>query len=282
MLQDQAQRPREYGGWRRRRGIGLWGLGATGTLTVLATAAAVMLTGTLDARLLIYVLPLVLTAAGLGLVRSGGEPVVLLGLRRLRWQYASARGRTTYRLGAVAELPGWFALPGVLATTALLSAEDADGSRYGLVWDRRAGLLTATVRVAPASTWLAERADADGWVANWGGWLASLGHVPMLRWVTVTIDSAPEPGSALANATAVSIDPAAPAPARAILGQLAACAPAATAHVDTRVSLTFDPKMSPLAPRNLPEAVAEVSRALPGLESGLGGCGVTALGRWAG
>ncbi len=31
MLQEQAHRPRDYGGWRRRRGIGMWGLGTIGT-----------------------------------------------------------------------------------------------------------------------------------------------------------------------------------------------------------------------------------------------------------
>ena len=31
------QEPRTYGGWRRRRGIGLFGLGAAGTLAVLGT-----------------------------------------------------------------------------------------------------------------------------------------------------------------------------------------------------------------------------------------------------
>ena len=277
--QDQAQRAREYGGWRRRRGIGLWGLGAAGTFTVLAVAAVVILVGAADSRLLIYAGPAVVIAAGVGLVRVGGEPVVLAGLRRARWRYASARGHTKYRLQVAEEQPGWFPLPGVLATAALLSADDGYGSRYGLIWDRRTGLLTATLRVVPASTWLAERSDADNWVASWGGWLAGLGHVPMLRWVTVTVDSAPEPGSALADTAAAALEPAAPAAARAILGQLVASAPSAAAHVDTRVSVTFDPKAAPVPPRDITEAVAEAGRALLGLESALGSCGVAVLGR---
>ena len=63
------------------------------------------------------------------------------------------------------------------------------------------------------------------------------------------------------------------------MGQLVAAAPAAAADVDTRVSLTFDPKASPAAPGNLTEAAAEAGRALIGLESALGSCGVTVLGR---
>jgi hypothetical protein len=279
VLQEELTRPRDYGGWRRRRSIGLWGLGAAGTLTVLAAAGVAVLLAAVDARLLVYAAPLIVIAAGCGLARIGGEPVALAGLRRARWRYASARGWTTYRVSVVAERPGWFSLPGVLAPLALLSAEDGFGGRYGLVWDRRTGLLTATVRVVPTSTWLAERADADNWVANWAGWLAGLGQVPMIRWVTVTVDTAPEPGSALADAVSAAAHPAAPAAARAILTQLAQASPAAAAHVDTRISITFDPKAAAIPARNLPGAVAEVGRALPGLESALGGCGVAVHGR---
>jgi len=278
MLPEQA-RPRDYGGWRRRRGIGLWGLGAAGTLAVLAAAVLVILVAAADVRALVYVAPPVVIAVGLGLAKVSGEPVALRAIRRLRWWHASARGYTSYRVSVVTEHAAGFTLPGVLAPATLLSAEDGYGGRYGIVWDRRTGMLTPTLRVVPTSTWLADRGDADSWVANWGGWLASLGYMPTLKWVTVTVDTAPEPGSTLADAVAAAIDPAAPAAARTIMSQLVAAAPAAAADVDTRVSLTFDPKASPAAPGNLTEAAAEAGRALIGLESALGSCGVTVLGR---
>ena len=50
------------------------------------------------------------------------------------------------------------------------------------------------------------------------------------------------------------------------------------ADVDT-ISLTFDPKASPAGPKNLTAATAEVGRTLFGLETALGTCGVTVLGR---
>ena len=135
------------------------------------------------------------------------------------------------------------------------------------------------LRVIPASTWLADRQDADTWVANWGGWLASLGYLPMVRWVTVTIDTAPEPGTSLADSVAAALDPASPLAARQIMGQLVESAPAAAADVDTRVSISFDPKLSPAAPADPAAAAAEVGRTMHGLESALGTCGVTVLGR---
>ncbi len=93
------------------------------------------------------------------------------------------------------------------------------------------------------------------------------------------MDSAPEPGSTLADAVANALDPSAPAAAREILGQLVVAAPGAAADVDTRVSLTFDPKASSAAPSTLTAAAAEAGRALIGLESSLGMCGVSVLGR---
>src|SRR6266700_3518290 len=152
---------------------------------------------------------------------------------------SSSRGRPG--LGKAATLT----LPGVLAGTELLTARDGSGGRYGLVRDRHTGYLTATLRVAAASTWLADPVDADRWVANWAGWLASLGYAPALRWVTVTIDTAPEPGSTLTDQVAAALDTSAPRTAVEIMDALVAVAPAAAADVDTRVSLTFDPKSFP-------------------------------------
>jgi hypothetical protein len=279
MSHDQAQAPRDYGGWRRRRGIGLFGLGAAGTLAVLGTLLVLIIVAAADARAMPYVALPVLAGSGLGLARVDGEPLALATLRRVRWWYASSRDYTHYRVAVIAEHSPAYRLPGVLAPLALLDAEDGFGGRYGIVLDRRTGLMTATLRVIPASTWLANRADADTWVANWGGWLASLGYLPALRWVTVTIDTAPEPGSTLADTVAAAIDPASPLAARQIMGQLVEAAPAAAADVDTRVSITFDPKASPSVPGDLIAAAAEVGRLLPGLESALGTCGVTVLGR---
>jgi hypothetical protein len=279
MTGDGTRRPRDYGGWRRRRGIGLFGLGAAGTLAVLGALLALIITATADAGVLVYVAPPVLAAGGLGLARIGGEPLAVAAVRRVRWLYGSARNYTRYRAAVVAEHSPAFPMPGVLAPLALLDAEDGSGGRYGIVLDRRTGLMTPTLRVIPACMWLAGREDADSWVANWGGWLASLGFLPAVRWVTVTIDTAPEPGSTLADAVAAALDPAAPLAARQIMGQLVEAAPAAAADVDTRVSITFDPKAFPAGPADLIAAAAEVGRAMPGLESALGTCGVTVLGR---
>ena len=279
MSYHDTDTPRDYGGWRRRRGIGMFGFGAAGTAAVLGALLVLIITATADAAALLYLAPPVLLAGGLGMARIGGEPLALAALRRIRWRYGSARNWTRYRAAVVAGHSPAFQMPGVLAPLTLLDAEDGYGGRYGIVLDRRTGLMTPTLRVIPASTWLANRQDADTWVANWGGWLASLGYLPMVRHVTVTIDTAPEPGTSLADSVTAALDPASPLAARQIMGQLVESAPAAAADVDTRVSISFDPKLSPAAPSGLTAAAAEVGRVMHGLESALGTCGVTVLGR---
>jgi len=274
--QDQV---RSYGGWRRTRSVGLLGLGTAGTLILLGCFAALLLLAAFSLRALLYIGPPAMLAGSAGVIRIGGVPLAQLAVQRLRWQHGTRAGYTSYRAEVVLRHTGVLNLPGTLAATELLSAEDGCGGRYGLVRDRRAGYLTATLRVVPTSTWLADTADADGWVANWGAWLASLGYLPAVRWVTVTVDTAPDPGSTLTDQVNAAIDTSAPRAAIAIMDQLVAAAPAAAADVGTRVSVTFDPAASPAPPRNLTEAVTETGQTLAGLESALSACGVTVLGR---
>lgn len=275
---DSRPAPRTYGGWRKRRPMGLFGLGPAGTVVLLCAALVVLGSLTLSPRLGMYVAPPVAAGAGISLIRIGGMPVVTWVAIRVRWHTASARNWTSYRAGTVSPLPGSVRMPGVLAGTMLVDSEDGRGGHYGLVWDRHAGYLTATIQVTPASPWLASQDETDAWVAGWGQWLAGLGHVPSVRWVSVTTESAPEPGTRLSDATAASLSDEAPEAARQIMTAVTMAAPQAAASVSTRISVTFDPKRDPSKPDNLPDAAAAVTRTLHGLMPGLGACGVAVDG----
>lgn len=270
---------RTYGGWRRSRSMGLLGLGPAATLALLGSFAVLILVAAVSLRALMYVAPPIVVGWSAGMVRVGETPLALVVPQRLRWRHGTRAGYTSYRAEVVRRHTGVLTLPGALAATELLSAEDDCGGRYGLVRDRHTGYLTATLRVAPVSTWLADAEDADRWVANWAAWLASLGYLPALRWVTVTVDTAPDPGSTLTGQVAAAIDPSAPRAAVEIMDQVVATAPAAAADVNTWVSITFDPGAFPAQPRDIAAAVTEAGQALAGLESALGACGVTVLGR---
>jgi hypothetical protein len=270
---------RTYGGWRRARGIGLFGLDTTSSLALLACAVALILLATISPRLAAVTAVPVLLLLAVGVVRVNGTPLAAAAARWLRWTHAQARGHTHYRSLTTIGRPAAADLPGVLAPTRLLTATDAQGHEWGLVWNRRTGHLTATLLCAAASTWLVDAEEADSWVAAWGSWLAALGYLPTVAAVAVTIETAPEPGTALREATTARLSPTAPADVQALLAELVARSPAAAADVVTRVSITIDPARSPQRVRHLTDAVAETGRVLTGLESALAGCGLTVLGR---
>ncbi|WP_238005870.1 SCO6880 family protein [Dactylosporangium sp. AC04546] len=271
--------PPTYGGWRRARAVGLFGLGLGQTMTVLAATTVALITASVSAARLLVVGPLCLVVIVGNLAQWDGVTVAQALVQRLRWTVGNARGRTTYR-GAVlsAERHAW-QLPGVLAPTVLLSVDDGQGDGYGVVWHRRLRTMTVTLHCAAQSTWLADPDAAAAWVYTWGGWLAGLGRVPTVRWVAITVDTAPDSGTRLADYIAARIAPDGPPAAVQILQQLVAAAPQAAADVHTNVSITFEPALSPARPRTVQNWLGEVDRALPGLQDGLTGCGLTVLGR---
>lgn len=278
MSRPAESQARTYGGWRVARGVGLGGMSGGQTFAVLLAITMVLVIGAIRVRLLLITGPPLVVGVGLLVSRWDGMPMTHLIVQHVRWRYAVAR--RWHRLeGTVALIhPRVWQLPGVLAPMALVDVEDGAGGRYGLVWDRRSGLFTATVRVASTSTWLAGT-DADAWVASWGGWLASLGFLPAVRHVAVTVDTAPDPGTTLAETVLGTLDPAAPPLARSVMGDLVAAAPHSAADVDTRVSISFDPRRSAMKPSTVLDTAVEFSRLLYGLEMSLGSCGVTVLGR---
>ena len=144
-------------------------------------------------------------------VAARWDGVSLLGavVVRLRWWLSTTRGHTSYRAGVMVAGEHAWGLPGVLAPTQLLSVPDPAGD-FGVVANPRTRTMTVTLRCAATSTWLADPDEGAAWVASWGAFLASLGHHPRLHHVAVTVDSAPDPGTRLADHIAARILPARP------------------------------------------------------------------------
>ncbi|RJK95922.1 SCO6880 family protein [Vallicoccus soli] len=270
---------RTYGGWRRTRGIGLFGLGAGTSVVVMGCVVVPLIAVGFSLSAGLATAAPALVVAGLTLARWDGVPLAHVVQRRLHWWWASARGWTTLRASTVVDHSGAWTLPGPLAATRLLEVEDGRGGTFGVVHDQRAGHLTATLRCAATSTWLVDGSDADGWVSNWHAWLASRGFDPLVAWVGVTVETAPEPGSTLVGNVHRRLEPSAPPDVRRLMDELVSRSPAAAADVDTRVSVTFDPARAAERLPDLADQAAEVSRALNGMESALGECGVSVLGR---
>jgi hypothetical protein len=276
---NQVVKVKTYGGWRRSRGIGLFGLGLGQTFVVLGAIIVPIVASAISLRAFAVTGLLAVVVVAANVVQVHGVPIANVVLERLRWLVGSTRAQTVYRGGVMAAGEHAWQLPGVLAPTTLVTAHDRNGGDFGVVLNRRLGTMTVTLRCAATSTWLVDPESATAWVSNWGSWLASLGYLPIVKFVSVTVDTAPDPGSRLADYVASRAVPSAPASARRVLQQLVDLSPAASADVETRVSITFAPDAAPSKPRTLDEALTEIARVLPGLQDGLGSCGVTVLSR---
>lgn len=278
---------RTYGGWRPRRGFGLGGLteAQTGVVAgcVVAPLACWVVVATLGLPLV--VMPgVLLVAVVVGVLtvvphRTHGTSLGGALVIRLRTRTARRRGWTEWESGIFTRHPRGRELPGVLAPLVPLAATDGLGQPYGLLWDRRTGRLTASVRVAPVGTVLADPARTDTWIGSYAAWLAALGHEPTLEWVAIVVESAPSTGTVLADYVADRLDPRAPQIARDTMVEVADSHRGATADISVRVSLTFQPQHARPVPTTDGERVAEVSRVLAGLEAGLPLCGVATVGR---
>lgn len=270
---------RTYGGWRLARSMGLLGLGMTGTLLLMATMAVLMVAMSWSWQLATMAAVPAVLLTGLAVGRHDGVPLSNVLLRRLRWWRARRAGWHVYRAGVLVDHPRALDLPGPLAARELLEVEDGRGGTFGLVRDRRTGLLTAMLRVAAATPLLVEREHSDEWVAGWHQWLASLGYAGTVPWVAVTVVTRPSAGAVLKDRMAARIDPSAPSSARAWLEELVDVSPHACADITTTVSLTIDPAGAGDARGDLLTQASEVSRLLFGLETSLATCGVEVLGR---
>jgi hypothetical protein len=278
---------RSYGGWRPRRGFGIGRLSeaqtagmAAAVLIPLGTWIAVTAFGW-PMVVMLFVIPVAVVVAALTLIphRTHGTSLGGAVVLWTRTRTAHRKGWTTWDNSTFTTHPRRHELPGVLAPIVPLSTKDGLGHSFGILWDRRTGRLTASVRVAPVGTVLADQERADLWVGSWAAWQASLGFEPTIEWVSVVVESAPSTGTELADYVAERLDPAAPAIARATMTEVAESHRGSTADISVRVNCTFQPQRARPAPKDDAERVAEVSRALAGLEGDLPLCGVATLGR---
>ncbi|RBM18114.1 hypothetical protein DI005_20185 [Prauserella sp. PE36] len=269
-----------YGNWRRARGLGLGHLTPVQSAVLLGCLLVPILWTYLLG--LLSALPVIAAAsliAALMVVRVRGTTPADVLLRVSRFSMARHRGWSELSGGVLTDHPRRHDLPGVMAPVVPLSADDGRGGRHGLLWHRRSGQLTAVLRVSPLGVELADPRDAEQWVANWGAFLADLGYRPTVAHIAVTCDTFPAGGSSARDYIAERIHPAAPPAAQAVMRDLAEMAPDAVADVDTRIAITFDPAAANPRPQNLLDAVAEVTRWLPGIEQMLAPCGIAYSGR---
>lgn len=270
---------RTYGGWRLSKDIGILGVGLGGSSALVISVMVMAMFGMTNPKWYLYLgPPFAAIAAGI-LLRWDHETLADRTIRKVRWFWANASRYTTYSAAHISEHIGRQELPGMLGSTRLLDVDDGWGHRFGLVHHQRMGLLTAVLPVHARTTSLVDAEQVDTSVAGWGSWLADLGLMPMVAFVAVTVETAPEPGDTLAQKVTARIKDDSPIDAQAMLVDLLEKSPHTAADVDTRVAITFNPAAALVPLVNLSDQVNEVSRLLTSLESSLAQCGVSVLER---
>ncbi|WP_018686864.1 SCO6880 family protein [Actinokineospora enzanensis] len=278
---------RMYGGWRPRRGFGVGKLTEAQTAV---TAACVFVPLGVWVVITTFGLSLLVMPVAIGIAvvvalltliphRTHGTSLGGAAVIWMRTRTARRKGWTEWETGVFTRHPRKNELPGVLAPIVPLSTQDGLGQPYGLLWDRRTGRLTSSVRVAPVGTVLADQDRTDLWIGSFAAWQAALGYEPTIEWVAIVVESAPSSGTELADYVADRLDPNAPQVARDTMTEVAESHRGSTADISVRVNMTFQPMRARPAPQDDAERVAEVSRAMAGLEGDLPLCGVASLGR---
>ncbi|CAB4896578.1 MAG: hypothetical protein F2825_00265 [Actinobacteria bacterium] len=234
--------PRTYGNWRRPTSPGLPRLGLLGTAAALSSLVLVMFVQ-ISAGLLPAAVVATLCVAGVAPLawrnRAGRNGWQVL-LAKAAWRLGRRRRQHLYRSALVSPIAfGATRLPGLLASTRLLRAVTAHGEQFALIALPSTRHYAVLIRCDPEGSQLVDVETVDEWVASWGGWLASLGHEASLEACTVTIETAPDPGSRLAAEVDSLLTADAPALSRAVLTEAAASYPRGSAAVTAYVTLTF-------------------------------------------
>lgn len=276
---SEAPVVRTYGNWRRARGFGIGSWTTAQTVTVFVAICIPLFLFYINVLLASAVLLVSVLVMAVVLVPVGGSSLWMVAATRARFSSARRKGWTEHSGGVLTDHPRKHDLPGPMGPMVPLDTDDGRGGRQVLLWDRRAGLLTVVLRCSPIGLDLADQAQADQWVACWAAWLADLGYQPLVRWISVCVDTAPSGGATLADYVTHRQSPTAPPVAQQVMGELLAATPEVTADASTHVAVTFDPSRAASRPKDLLAAVGEVSRWIPGLEEGLRACGVAVLGR---
>lgn len=273
---SEAPRYRTYGNWRRPQSPGIWGLGTVGTILVIATPACMVLgflvnvlVGlTLGAIGLAALAPIAITVQG----RSLGE----LAMLRLAFWRTKSRGEHVYVSGGLAEPCGKQTLPGLLGRSELISTRDGLEQPAGIVRIPQTGHYTAVLRLDPEGASLVDTDQIDQWVAGYGAWLAQLAHEPGFEAASVTVETAPDPGTRLASAVESQQSATAPELARRVLGRIVDSYPAGSAQVSAWATVTY--RSTGSRNRRGHEAmVTHVASRLPGLADGMRGTGAGAV-----
>ena len=292
---NKADTPPTYGNWRKPRTPGLPGLGLFGTAVALgglALAVLAQMVGGWRAAVVCASIDVVIVLPLLYKNRSGRNGWQAL-TARVMWFVGRRRGQNVYRASAVRSpgRQGRSTLPGLLARSTLYDCIDSYGQPFAMLHVPATRHYSVIIQTDPQGSELVDPETTDTWVALWGRWLAELSREPHLEAASATVETAPDPGSRLAQEINTLDTDNAPDLARAMLHEARDTYQRGSPQVSGRVALTYNATRRLVEDRELfagkrrgkkrrrsavmsPREMAEqIGSRLPGLIRELGGTG---------
>ncbi|MEU6602921.1 SCO6880 family protein [Streptomyces flaveolus] len=272
MSTELAVRP-TYGNWRRPRRPGLGPLGLVGTFGVFGGLVLTLLVSLISlVAAIVVVVPLAFVLAPLTVRTQDGRNLYQLLALRVGWFRRRAKGAHTYVSGPLSQRPGGrYRPPGLLSQVTVSEGHDAYDRAFGVLHHPGRNLYTIVLGCEPDGGSLVDPDQVDIWVASWGQWLARLSHEPQLRGASVIVETAPDPGTRLANEVLPRIREDAPAAAQAVMREVVERYPSASSEMHTYIALTYGVPAG--QKRQQSEIITELAIRIPGLLAGLVGAG---------
>jgi hypothetical protein len=255
-----------YGGWHQVASPGVGPFGLFATVAGIAGLVAAFLAGTVAGPVVGLLLAVAAVAGVAPLVvhTRDGRTGYGAAAARVGFGWARLRRRSRYTpamLGGRVAM-GW---SGPCPTPGLLARSQLRGVIVPL-WEEVGVLRTRANRwtvlfECPVPT--ADLVDPDtlaGWTESWGHWLASLPHQAQVHAATVTIETGPDNGRALAGEAARLHHPSAPALAGAFLDEVGATWPGQSLTSRVWVAVIFTtarPGSRPASPGQMCDLVTE-------------------------
>ncbi|KPI12112.1 hypothetical protein OK074_2733 [Actinobacteria bacterium OK074] len=259
-----------YGNWRRPRRPGLGPLGLVGTFGVFGGLILTLLVSlvSLVAALFVVVPAALFVVVPLSVRTQDGRNVYQLIALRIGWRRRKAKGGHLYQSGPLSARPGGrFRPPGLLNKVTMTEGRDAYDRPFGVLHHPARNLYTIVLGCDPDGGGLVDPDQVDVWVALWGDWLARLSHEPGLRGAAVIVETAPDPGTRLANEVLPRIQPDAPPAARAVMEEVVERYPTASSEMHTYVTLTY--AIPGGQKRKKDDVITDLAIRIPGLLGGL-------------
>ncbi len=280
---------RTYGGWLRPRSPGIWGLSTIGSISVLGSLiVAIMLLA--SAGWQIAVAFAVLAGPPMALFyyknRAGRDGWQIVGGHAGWWWRKQRKTHLFYRARIGEYAHGQLRLPGLLADSELLEAEDMYGQPIGIIHYRKARHYAVCVAVDPDGGSLVDEDTHDTWVARFGQFQAQRGYDQSLVGWTVTVETAPDAGHRLSAEIGRLQRSDGPDLSKQVLEEIRARYPQGAAAVSAHVCFTYDARQNSQRereltvrdggkrPRDEAAMCAVIVEQLPTLIAELGQCGV--------